>query len=211
MRNLTGSSQLTRLYTRRWQGYEKHKRARATPDRLSENDFVMTPSDPTRSARSPQLIAKRVFDIIVSTAIMAVLLPLFLLVALAVRLDSRGPIFSISRKYCYNNQTVHVLSFRCSETFIGSSLVRSGLDRLPMLINVLRGEMSIVGLRCYIGPPSIPVSDQLSLALRNTAFRPGLVNFEDQHGHADLSYDRSRSICSISRIGRSCSTRKFSF
>jgi lipopolysaccharide/colanic/teichoic acid biosynthesis glycosyltransferase len=145
----------------------------------------MTPSDPTRSARSPQLIAKRVFDIIVSTAIMAVLLPLFLLVALAVRLDSRGPIFSISRKYCFNNQTVHVLSFRCSETFIGSSLVRSGLDRLPMLINVLRGEMSIVGPRCYIGPPSIPVSDRLSLALRNRVFRPGLVNFEDQHGRAD--------------------------
>ena len=54
-----------------------------------------------------------------------------------------------------------------------------------MLINVLRGEMSIVGPRCSIGPPSIPVSDRLSLALRNREFRPGLVNFEDQHGPAD--------------------------
>jgi lipopolysaccharide/colanic/teichoic acid biosynthesis glycosyltransferase len=154
------------------------------PARLAENDLVMTLSGPTRSARSPQLIAKRVFDIFGSIAMLAGLLPLFLLVALAVRLDSRGPIFAVSRKYCYNNQTVHVLSFRCSETFIGRSLVRSGLDRLPMLINVLRGEMSTVGPHYHIGPPSV-LSDRLSLALRNSAFRPGLVNFEGEQGRAD--------------------------
>jgi polysaccharide biosynthesis protein PslA len=53
-----------------------------------------------------------------------------------------------------------------------------------MLINVLRGEMSIVGPRCHLVPPSGPLSDQVSLALRDTHLRPGLVNLEDQNGHA---------------------------
>ena len=166
---------------------KNHKRARRCPDGLSEkNGPVMTPSDPLRLARSPQLIAKRVFDIIFAVAVLAVLSPLFLLVALAVKLDGRGPIFAVTRQYCYNDQTIHVLSFRCGETFIGSSLIRSGLERLPMLINVLRGEMSIVGLRCHLNPPVIPPSVQLSLALRNSPLRPGLVNFDYQHQPSDL-------------------------
>src|ERR1700680_4099062 len=85
----------------------------------------------------PQLIAKRAFDIIVSAAILALLSPLLLLASLAVRLESRGPIFSLWRKSCYNNQIVNVLNFRCCNTVIGCSLKRCGLDRLPMLINVL--------------------------------------------------------------------------
>jgi lipopolysaccharide/colanic/teichoic acid biosynthesis glycosyltransferase len=97
----------------------------------------------TRSPRSPQLIAKRSFDVSASAAMLVILSPLFLVASLAVTLDSRGPIFSVSRKYCYKDQTIHVLNFRCRETFVGSSLTRSGLDRLPMLINVLRGDMSI--------------------------------------------------------------------
>jgi lipopolysaccharide/colanic/teichoic acid biosynthesis glycosyltransferase len=145
----------------------------------------MTPSDLTRPARSPQLIAKRVFDIIFSAVILAVLLPLLLLVALAVRLDSRGPIFSVNRLYCYSNQTIDVLCFRCGETFIGGSLARSGLDRLPMLINVLRGQMSIVGPRSHSALPSISRSDRLSLVLRDSPLRPGLVNFEGQHERTD--------------------------
>ena len=146
----------------------------------------MTLSNSTRSPRSPQLIAKRAFDVIASAAMLVILSPSFLVASLAVTLDSRGPIFSVSRKYCYNDQTIHVLNFRCRETFVGSSLTRSGLDRLPMLINVLRGDMSIVGPRCHIARPSIPLSDQLMLALRDSPLRPGLVNFEDAYRRADL-------------------------
>ena len=54
-----------------------------------------------------------------------------------------------------------------------------------MLINVLRGDMSIVGPRCHIARPSIPLSDQLMLALRDSPLRPGLVNFEDAYRRAN--------------------------
>jgi lipopolysaccharide/colanic/teichoic acid biosynthesis glycosyltransferase len=54
-----------------------------------------------------------------------------------------------------------------------------------MLINVLRGDMSIAGPRCHIARPSIPLSDQLMLALRDSPLRPGLVNFEDAYHRAN--------------------------
>jgi lipopolysaccharide/colanic/teichoic acid biosynthesis glycosyltransferase len=133
----------------------------------------------------PQLIVKRAFDIIVSAAMLALLSPLLLLASLAVRLESSGPIFSLCRKSCYNNQIVNVLNFRCRDTFICCSLKRTGLDRLPMLINVLRGDMSIVGPRCHINRPSILLYDQLSPVLRNSPLRPGLFNFEDANGRVD--------------------------
>jgi lipopolysaccharide/colanic/teichoic acid biosynthesis glycosyltransferase len=132
-----------------------------------------------------QLVAKRVFDVIASAAMLALLSPAFLLALLAVRLESRGSIFSAGRQYCYNNQTIDVLTFRCRRTFIGSALTRSGLDRLPMLINVLRGDMSIVGPRSYAGRSPVLLSAQLSLALRNSPLRPGLFNFEEVSGRVD--------------------------
>jgi lipopolysaccharide/colanic/teichoic acid biosynthesis glycosyltransferase len=134
---------------------------------------------------APQLIVKRAFDIIISAAMLALLSPLLLLASLAVRLESRDPIFSLCRKSSYNNQIVNVLNFRCRDTVIGYSLKRSGLDRLPMLINVLRGDMSIVGPRCHINRPSISLYDQPPPAMRNGPLRPGLFNFEDANGRVD--------------------------
>jgi lipopolysaccharide/colanic/teichoic acid biosynthesis glycosyltransferase len=150
----------------------KHKRAPDASDRYPFGAVL-------------QLVAKRVFDVIASAAMLALLSPLFLLSLLAVRLDSRGPIFSVGRQYCYNNQTIDVLTFWCRPSFIGRSLALSGLDKLPMLINVLRGDMSIVGLRPYSGRPSIPLSARQSLALRNSPLRPGLLSFEDVSGRVD--------------------------
>jgi Bacterial sugar transferase len=54
-----------------------------------------------------------------------------------------------------------------------------------MLINVLRGDMSIVGPRCHVNRPSTPLYDQLSLALRNSPLRPGIFNFKDAYGRVD--------------------------
>jgi len=68
---------------------------------------------------------------------------------------------------------------------IGRFLTRSGLDQLPVLINVLRGEMSIIGPHCHIVLPSMPLSDQLSLALLKTPLKPGLFNFEGPDERAE--------------------------
>jgi len=135
--------------------------------------------------RSLQLIAKRAFDIVVSGTVLAVSLPMILLVLLAIKLDSPGPVFSRRIAYCYDNRTIKTIKFRCSSfwetpTRVGRLLLLSGLDRLPMLLNVLRGEMSIVGLHSYVVPLSQPCA-RLPNALQTSTFKPGLLNWGRVH------------------------------
>ncbi len=146
--------------------------------------------------RSLQLVAKRVFDIITAATMLIVISPLFLLVSLAIKFESRGPIFSGQIEYCYNNQRIKILRFRCNSfdaqaTYTGRFLLLSGLDRLPMVINVLRGEMSVVGPCSYIAPPLQLFAEHLSDALRRSTLRPGLfgwaqVHFQDRDAQPDM-------------------------
>ena len=95
-----------------------------------------------------------------------VLSPLLALIALAVKLDSRGPVFFRQARYGFNNEAIGVFKFRsmyvdqCDAnanrlvtrgdprvTRIGAFLRRTSLDELPQLINVLKGELSLVGPR----------------------------------------------------------------
>ena len=124
-------------------------------------------------------------DIIVAATGLIVFSPLLVLVSLAIKLDLRGPIFVRHIRYWYDGRRVHVINFRCHAfvraddedvtTNIGRILSRSGIDRLPMLLDVLRGEMSIVGPCSYVAPPSILLAGVLPDALQRSKLRPGLL------------------------------------
>jgi len=74
-------------------------------------------------------------------------------------------------------------------TISGRFFSRTGLDQLPILLNVLRGEMSIVGLHCYrLPPPRLNV--QLELAPVTRYFRPGLVSLRNPQTVADGELSR---------------------
>jgi lipopolysaccharide/colanic/teichoic acid biosynthesis glycosyltransferase len=98
---------------------------------------------------------KRVVDIILATMGLVLFAPILLLVSLAISLDSRGPIFI--RNALPGNHAIRVLKFRVAfaagnrinprMTRVGQILSLTGIDELPQLINVLHGEMSIVGRR----------------------------------------------------------------
>jgi lipopolysaccharide/colanic/teichoic acid biosynthesis glycosyltransferase len=137
---------------------------------------------------SLQLVAKRVFDIAVSAIVLLVLSPLFLLASLVLKLETRGPIFSVKHVYCYNNQHVRLLRFRShrSASAFGRVLARCGLDQLPTLINVLRGEMSIVGAHFYVLPPA-QLYDRLHSAPLDAPLKPGLIGFKGPHSGPELS------------------------
>ena len=111
-------------------------------------------------------IAKRVFDVIVASLALIFLSPVFLATAIAVKLDSRGPVFFKQMRHGFNNQIVEILKFRSlyhemadptaakvvtrndhRVTRVGKFIRRSSLDELPQLINVLRGDLSLVGPR----------------------------------------------------------------
>lgn len=111
-------------------------------------------------------ILKRALDISVSLVLLGLLAPLMLLVASAIRLESKGPIFFTQRRLGRGNQLFMVLKFRSMYvdtcdldghrstarddtrvTRVGQFIRATSLDELPQLLNVLRGEMSLVGPR----------------------------------------------------------------
>ena len=113
-----------------------------------------------------QRAAKRAFDLLLTVPALLVLLPVFALVALAIKLDSRGPVFFKQPRVGHGNGLFKIYKFRTMRsertdvlgnrsasrdddrvTRVGRILRRTSIDELPQLINVLLGSMSVVGPR----------------------------------------------------------------
>lgn len=110
-------------------------------------------------------LLKKLEDIILGSIIFLLILPLMLLIAIGVRLDSKGPILFKQRRYGLNGEVIQVFKFRTMTTLDDSTVVvqaskddpritrlgrilrKTSLDELPQFLNVLQGTMSIVGPR----------------------------------------------------------------
>ncbi|MFJ8862491.1 sugar transferase [Streptomyces sp. NPDC102451] len=170
--------------------------------------------------RGPQAVLKTVVDRAGAALGLLVLAPLFLAVALAVRLSSPGPVFHRQTRHGRHNRPFTMWKFRTmvadaesrreqlsaaneSEgpmfkmrrdprvTRIGHALRRTSVDELPQLLNVLRGDMSLVGPR-----PPLPeeVSRYDERELRRLAVRPGLTGLWQVSGRSDLSWQETVSL-----------------
>ena len=121
---------------------------------------------PTLAETGPYLFQKRAFDLAFSVIILLLTLPLFLLIAVAVKITSRGPVFFSQERVGLNGRVFRMLKFRtmrvgsreegdtrwtCDNdprrTSVGVFLRKTNLDELPQFLNVLKGDMSIVGPR----------------------------------------------------------------
>lgn len=116
--------------------------------------------------KAVQLSVKRSFDVVVSLSAVILCAPLFLVVALLIKLTSPGPVFFIQERPGYKKRIFRIYKFRTMKTgsdrmvkgkevtndderitSIGRFLRRSKIDELPQLVNILKGEMSLVGPR----------------------------------------------------------------
>ncbi|RUO99046.1 undecaprenyl-phosphate glucose phosphotransferase [Hyphomicrobium sp.] len=111
-------------------------------------------------------VIKNLEDRLIGSLMLLLAAPIMLIIAIAIRLDSKGPIFFRQKRYGFNNELIEVLKFRSMYvenqdatasklvtrddprvTRVGRIIRRISLDELPQLINVVRGEMSLVGPR----------------------------------------------------------------
>jgi lipopolysaccharide/colanic/teichoic acid biosynthesis glycosyltransferase len=137
--------------------------------------------------------AKRAFDIFAAAIGLVIFSPTFLLASIAIRIDSRGPVFSLQTRHGYYNENIPLLKFRStmvteagkstsSVTRVGGVLHRTGIDCLPRLINVLRGEMSIVGPSPYVAVPNEIFPEETSLIQRRCRVKPGITGWAQVNG-----------------------------
>jgi Undecaprenyl-phosphate glucose phosphotransferase len=149
------------------------------------------------------LTIKRLFDIATSALGLLMLSPLLFTVSLAIKFDSRGPVFFRQNRHGYNNKPIPVLKFRTMNviedgetistftqartddhrlTRIGRILRRTNIDELPQLFNVLRGEMSIVGPRPHPLALNSMFRDRIVPFSRRHNVKPGLTGWAQVHG-----------------------------
>jgi exopolysaccharide biosynthesis polyprenyl glycosylphosphotransferase len=166
-------------------------------------------------SKPTQMLFKRAFDLVSSFVALMLLAPLFFIVAALIKLTSRGPIFFKQERVGLHGRAFHMLKFRSMVadaealkarlaaqneqggpvfkirrdpriTTVGRFIRKYSVDELPQLINVLRGEMSIVGPR-----PPIPseVAKYEAWQRRRLSVRPGLTCVWQVSGRNEISFE----------------------
>jgi len=190
----------------------------ATNSRVSLEHFAHVPllTLSTVPQDELQLLAKRVVDVVLASFLLVVLSPLMLLIAIIIKLNSRGPVFYRQERCGLGGRRFLVYKFRSMVvgaesmrpelehlneadgpvfkiaddprcTSFGRWLRRTSLDELPQLWNVLRGDMSFIGPR----PPTPEEVEQYqSWQRRRLRMRPGMTCLWALEGRSNLSFDR---------------------
>lgn len=152
------------------------------------------------SQAAPILDAKRALDIAVSAAAILFLLPLLALISLAVTLDSRGPVLFCQRRRGRGGEIFGILKFRTMRvledgaevvqatkhddriTRVGRFLRLTSLDELPQLLNVLFGEMSLVGPRPHALAHDEYYGARISAYAKRQQVKPGITGWAQVNG-----------------------------
>ena len=160
-------------------------------------------------------VIKRLFDIIVSLLGLLILSPLFLLLTILIKCDSKGPVFFIQKRVGRNGKKFGIFKFRTMRinaekliasftpeqlkewkenfklkndpriTRVGKFLRNTSLDELPQLINIFIGNMSLVGPRPIVEEELEWYGEKKSVLL---SVRPGLTGWWATNGRSEVSY-----------------------
>ncbi len=188
-----------------------------TKDQMRVEELNGIPLLSTRalSIRGWNAFLKRSFDVLVGSAATIIILPIALLIALAIRLDSAGPILYTQVRVGKNGQQFRCYKFRSMVTNadqlraqvadlnesngplfkirkdprltrVGGFIRRYSIDELPQLINILRGEMSLIGPR-----PNLPaeVEQYEDWMYKRLSVSPGLTGLWQVSGRSDLTFE----------------------
>jgi Undecaprenyl-phosphate glucose phosphotransferase len=146
-------------------------------------------------------IAKRALDLTVAITGIVLLTPMFLIIALAIKLDSGGPALFLQTRHGFNSKKFKIFKFRTMAvlddgatidqavrgdkrvTNIGRWLRKTSIDELPQLFNVLKGEMSIVGPRPHAAAHDEHYKQLISCYAFRHHMKPGITGWAQVNGY----------------------------
>lgn len=179
------------------------------------NEVKLSPKISTKGFSS-YIFFKRCFDITGAILGFILLMPLFIVLAILVKVDSKGPVFFSHKRIGKNGKTIGVYKFRSmvsnsQEVFnnftkeqkaefeknfkldndpritkIGGFLRKTSLDELPQLLNIIKGDMSIVGPRPIV---KAEIDKYGVYSEKLFSVKPGLTGFWQANGRSDTSYE----------------------
>ena len=162
-------------------------------------------------------LIKRIFDFILSLIGIAIMSPLFLIISIMIKCDTKGPVFFKQRRIGLNGKPLYIYKFRtmvtnaeeliasCSPeqkkeweesyklkddpriTRVGKILRKTSLDELPQLINIIKGEMSIIGPRPVVEEELSWYGNDVDLVL---SVKPGLTGWWAVNGRSEVPYPK---------------------
>lgn len=161
-------------------------------------------------------VGKRLFDFMIASLLVVILLPVFLLITVLIKIDSPGPVFYLSKRFGRGGRRFYMFKFRSMVqdaekqlekikdrnevdgpifkikkdprvTRMGCFLRRYSLDELPQLFNVILGHMSLVGPRPF---PINQIQREDISQLRRLEVRPGMTGLWQIRGRSDINFAR---------------------
>ncbi|WP_026892711.1 sugar transferase [Lacrimispora aerotolerans] len=163
--------------------------------------------------RKSDLYFKRGLDILISVTLLLLLIPLFIVISLFLKIDSRGPIFFKQARLSLNGKEFMILKFRTMivnaektgaglfnysndprVTRFGDFLRNTSLDELPQLINVIKGDMSLVGPRPCV---TYELGDYETLNRRykrRFSVLPGITGYAQIKGRNEITWDEKVNL-----------------
>jgi len=197
---------------------------RANDGNIVINKILVLPSKGCREIQGEFHVykyVKRAIDILIATIALVLLSPVFLIIAILIKLESKGPVFFAHKRIGKNGKTFKLWKFRTmvpnaeeliktftpeqmkefQENFklendpritrIGKILRKTSLDELPQLVNILKGELSIIG-------PRPIVQDELEKYQNNKwkflSVTPGLTGYWAANGRSSTTYEQRMTM-----------------
>lgn len=193
-------------------GHFLQRRARRTSSNRFDNAILREPS-------FSLLTAKRALDIAGSAVGLLILAPLLIGIAIAIKATSTGPVFFRQKRYGFHNRRFWIFKFRTMYidrgdqrgtrqaaaddprvTPLGRILRKTSLDELPQLINVLKGDMSLVGPRPHV--PGMLASGMLyeefiPYYFQRHNMRPGLTGLAQVRGYRGTTKESAAALARV--------------
>jgi Undecaprenyl-phosphate glucose phosphotransferase len=148
-----------------------------------------------------EVLQKRLFDLVLSAVMLVLFTPLLLFVAALIKLGSHGPVFFLQQRYGFNQKPFRIIKFRTMHTLddgpvipqarrddprvtgLGRWLRRWNIDEIPQLLNVLKGDMSLVGPRPHALSHNQAYEQTIASYARRHNVKPGITGWAQINGH----------------------------